>query len=283
MIRSETSSVGVEADLVIGPGQHHHGVGDRLELALAGPVVPQDVADRVLQLGEREPIAERCHHLVGERAVDAQLGELAVEQVLLVEGVGDQFRGGDEPGRLVHADPALGVDRAGAEGDGRDVPLAGGPQADDEPARAGGQARLVGVPDHRGVEQGRRFQGVFLREVRADQQAAGLADRPVGQQVAPDLLEAVQEELARPLVAIAELAHHAGEQALDLRLGERRHAGDDLLGAVLARRVERPHHDAGVVGLEDDPGALDFHRGDWRPRSRGYRDVLAGADPIGFG
>ena len=176
--------LGAEADLVVGLGQHEHGVGDRLELALAGPVVPQDVPERVLQVVERELVAQRGHHLLGQRAVDPQFGQLAVEEGLLVEGVGHQVRGRDEPGRLVHADPVLGVDHAGAEGDRRDVPLAGGPQAEDEPAGPVGQARLVGVPDHRGVEQGRRFQGVFLGEVGADQQAPALADRLVGQQVA---------------------------------------------------------------------------------------------------
>ena len=136
--------LGAEADLVVGLGQHHHGVGDRLELALAGPVVPQDVLERVLQVVEREPVAQRGHHLLGQRAVDAQLGQLAVEEGLVVEGVGHQVRGRDEPGRLVHADPVLGVDHAGAEGDRRDVPLAGGPQAEDEPAatrRAGPTGR----------------------------------------------------------------------------------------------------------------------------------------------
>ena len=273
----------VEADLIIRPGQHDHGVGDGLELALSGTVVPQDVADRAFQFGECEAVVQGCHHLVGEGAVYAQFCQLAVEQVLVVQGVGDQLRGGDESGRLVHVDSALGVDRAGAEGDGRDVPLAGGAKADDKPARAWGQARLVGVPDHRGVEQGGRFEGVFLREVGADQEAAGLADRPVGQEVSPDLLEAVQEELAGSLVAVTELAHHAAEQPLDLRLGERGQTRDDLLGAVFARRVERPHHDAGIVGLEDDSGAFDFHCGGLAASLHEIARHPFGFDPSGFG
>ena len=241
--------------------------------------MPQDVPERALQVVERELVAQRGHHLVGQRAVDPQLGQLAVEEGLLVEGVGHQVRGRDEPGRLVHADPVLGVDHAGAERDRRDVPLAGGPQAEDEPARPVGQARLVGVPDHRRVEQGRRFQGVFLGEVGADQQAPALADRLVGQQVLADLLEAVQEELAGPLVPLAELPHHALQQALDLRLGEGRDAGDDLLDPVLARRLERPDDDAGVGRLEDDPGAIDVHVGDLRPRCEEWRPVPGTAGP----
>src|SRR5207248_58908 len=147
-----------------------------------------------------------------------------------------------------------------------DMPFAGGPQAEDESTRPGGQARLVGVPDHRGIEQGRRLQRVFLGEVGADQQAPALADRLVGQQVFPDLLEAVQEELAGPLVPLAELPHHRLQQALDLTLGEGRDARDDLLDPALARHLERPDDDAGVGRPEDDPGALDVHVGDFRPR-----------------
>ena len=35
-------------------------------LALAGPVVPQDVLERALQLVERELVAQRGHHLLGQ-------------------------------------------------------------------------------------------------------------------------------------------------------------------------------------------------------------------------
>ena len=191
---------------------------------------------------------------------------LRKNRCLVVERVGHQLRRRDEPGRLVHADAALGVDRAAAEGDRRDVPLAGGPQAEDEPARPVGQPRLVGVPDHRRIEQGRRFQRVFLGEVRADQQPAVLADRLVGQQVAPDLLEAVQEEVAGPLVPLAELAHHVVEQALDLRLGERRDPRDDPLDPVLARGSNGRMTTRLLVGLRTIPVRLTSMWETSRPR-----------------
>ena len=274
MIRSETFSAGVEPDLVVGLGQHEHGVGDRLELALPGPVALQDVLERAVQVVEREVVAQRGHHLVGQRAVDPEFGQLAVEEGLLVQGVGHQLRGLDEPGRLVHPDAALGVDHAGPERDRRDVPLAGGPQAQDEPAGPGGQAGLVGVPDHRRVEQGRRFQCVLLGEVGADQQPPTLADRLVGQQVFADLVEPVQEELAGPLVPLAELPHHLFQLALDLPLGEGRDPGDDPLDPALVRHLERPDDDAGVGRLEDDPGALDVHVRTFRPPVRGWPPFL---------
>ncbi len=123
-----------------------------------------------------------------------------------------------------------------------------------------GQARLVGVPDHRRVEQGRRFERVFLSEIGADQQLPALADRQVGQQVRPDLLEAVEEELARALVPLAELPHHFFEQASDLRLSERGETRAMIFSTrLLVRQLERPDDDAGVDRFEDDPGSLDIH------------------------
>ena len=97
-----------------------------------------------------------------------------------------------------------------------------------------GQARLVGMPDHRRIEQGRRFQSVFLGEVGADQQPPVLADRQVGQQVAPDLIEAVQKEFAGPLVSFAKLPHHLLQQVFDFPLGKGRDARDDPLDSDLA-------------------------------------------------
>jgi hypothetical protein len=83
----------------------------------------------------------------------------------------------------------------------------------------------------------------------------------VGQHVVPDLVKPVQEELAGPLVPLAELLHHLIQQAIDLIIGEGRDARDDLLDPVVVRRLEWPDDDAGVCRLEDDIGALDVHVG----------------------
>ena len=116
----------------------------------------------------------------------------------------------------------------------------------------GCQSRLVGVPDHRRIEQRGRFQRVLLGEVRADQHPAILAQGLVGQQVLLDLFEPVQEEVAGSLMAVVELAHHVLEQGVDFRLRERHDPGDDPLDPMLAGRLERPDHDPAVVGLQDD-------------------------------
>ncbi len=213
---------------------------------------------RLLELVERELVAERGQHLAGERAVNAQLDQLAEEERLVVQGIGHQLRGRDEPGRVVHADAVLRVDRAAPERDRRDVPLAGGAETEQEPSRAVGQPRLVGVPDHRRVEQGRRFQRVFLREVRADQHPPVLAEVLVGQEVAPDLLEPVQEEMAGLLVPVVKLPHHVLDEGVDLRLREGHDARDDPLDPVLVGQLERPDHDPGVAGLQHDARAPDI-------------------------
>ena len=70
------------------------------EIARAATVVPEDVSEGLFQVVERELVAQRGQHLFRERAVDPQLGELALEQRLLEEGVGHEFGSGDEAGRL---------------------------------------------------------------------------------------------------------------------------------------------------------------------------------------
>ncbi len=151
--------------------------------------MPHHVLDRVFQFVEREVVAQRGHHLVGQGAVDPQFDELEEEEGLLIEGVGHNLRGLDEPGRFVHPDPVLGVEHAGAERDRRDVALAGGPQAEDEPDPPLGQARLVRRKTIDGLNSAADSRGIFLGEGGPDQQATALADRLIGEDVAADLVK----------------------------------------------------------------------------------------------
>ena len=175
--------LGRVADLVVGLGQGEHPLDDRLVLVMARPALEQGAGDGPLKLVERELVVERGQDLAGKGAVDAQLEQLAEKQGLVVKRVRHLLRRRHEASRLVHPDAVLVIDRAAAERDRRDMALAGGAEAQQEPARALGQPRLVGVPDHRGIEQRRRFQRVLLGEVRADQHPAILAQRLVGQEV----------------------------------------------------------------------------------------------------
>ena len=108
-----------------------------------------------------------------------------------------------------------------------------------ESPRSGLEPRLVGVPDHRGIEKRSRFERVFLGEVGADQHPAIFAHLLIGQKVLLDLFKAVQEEVAGLLMAVVKLAHHVAEQEVDLGLGERHQPGEDSLdraGGWSARR-----------------------------------------------
>ena len=177
---------------------------------------------------------------------------LRKNKVLVVERVGHLFGRRHEPRRLVHADAILGVERAAAEDDRRDMPLAGGAQAQHEPACSLFQSGLVGMPDHGRIEERGRFQGVFLGEVRADQHPAILGERLVGEQVFLEQIKPVQKEVAGFLMAAVKLAHHVVEQGVDFRFRERHDPGDDPFDPMVAGRLERPDHDPAVVGLQDD-------------------------------
>ena len=53
-------SIGTEADLVVGLGEHEHSVGDRLEFSLPGPVALQDVLQQIPRLVEVECCRSPC-------------------------------------------------------------------------------------------------------------------------------------------------------------------------------------------------------------------------------
>ena len=154
---------------------------------------------------------------------------------------------------------------AGPEADARHVPLPHRPQTDDEPSTALRQPELVGVPDHRGIEERGALEGVFLREVGPDEELAGLRDGAIGEQVLADGGEPLPEEVHQPLVPAPKLRQDVGQQPLHLRVGEFHDPADELHRPLRRRRLEGPEEDAGVVGLED-------HAGAGRDRHEGLRD-----------
>ena len=74
--------------------------------------------DRELDFRVSEAVSECRQHLVGKWAVDAQLDELAGEEPLVVEGVGNQLGRGDEAGGLVDMDLVLAIDDSASKRDG---------------------------------------------------------------------------------------------------------------------------------------------------------------------
>lgn len=132
------------------------------------------------------------------------------------------------------------------------------PQAQQEASRSGLEPRLVGVPEHRGIKEGRRFERVFLGEIGPDQEPAVFTEGLIGQKILLHLLEAVQEERAGFLMTIVKLAHHVAERKVDVLLGERHQPGQDPLDALGIGQLERANDDPAVGGLEHDAGSPDL-------------------------
>ena len=84
----------------------------------------------------------------------AERTELLTEQVAIERGRSSLPRG-REPGCGLDTHAAAPVDDPTPELDRRDVPLAYGPQAHDEPDVAGRDPVLIGIRNDRRVEQGR--------------------------------------------------------------------------------------------------------------------------------
>ena len=69
--------------------------------------------------------------------------------------------------------------RPDAERQGRNMPLADRAQAEDEAPAAFRRAGLIGMGDDARVEQRRRFEGIFVQEIGADELALGFCESRV--------------------------------------------------------------------------------------------------------
>jgi hypothetical protein len=130
-----------------------------------------DLADHGLELLERKPIRQRVEHGGGDPVVYIELTQFGVEDVLLVDR-SSVARGACLPTRRFHFDLAARVDDARAKLDRRDVPLADGPQAQDEALLARGEALLVGRRHDGRIGQRGGLDRVLLREIGADEEPA---------------------------------------------------------------------------------------------------------------
>jgi len=124
------------------------------------------------------------------------------------------------------------------------VPLAGRPEADDEAQRAVRRVVLNRVRHHRRVEERRSFERVLLGQVRADQDAPGLAEHLIGEQVMLGIDKAVLEELRELYVAIAELGHDEVGAILNLLVGHRHDAGEEFDDPFRGRRFKVSKEDS---------------------------------------
>ena len=215
--------------------------------------------DGVLQVAHREARVEERQDGLGNWVVRLHLDELQDVALLVVERVVHRSRGEREACRRVDGDAMLGVDRAGAELDRRDVPLAASAQAHDEADRAARHAVLVRVRDHRRVEERDRFERILVGEVGAEEQAALLArlgvlaeQRDRGRVVLP-------ENPADVLVPLPVVGDERREHRRDLRVGERAHAVDDGADPRRPARNEGASDDSAGIGGEAHRQAGDVH------------------------
>src|SRR5258708_4202966 len=115
------------------------------------------------------------------------------------------------------------------------------------------------MPDQARIEQRRRFERVFLREVRTDQELAVMTYHLIGEQILLHVIEALQKIVERLLMPAPELFHHVVEQGDDFRLRKRHDPGYDPLDPSLDRRVEKPEVHPGEIRPQDESGSLKFH------------------------
>ena len=155
----------------------------------------------------------------------------------------------------------LRADRAGAEGDGGNVPFARGPQAQDETERALGQPGLVGVGHDGRIEQRGGLRRVFVREVSADERLPFGRRLPGLAQVTAHLREAVAEKLFNVLVPVRKLAQHLAQQLGDFLIRERHDAGDNPSRNVVGGGIKRAHQHPRTVRGQGWPDAFGMEGG----------------------
>ena len=117
----------------------------------------------------------------------------------------------------------------GGEADRGDVALADRAQADGDAGGAGRQAVLVGMKERAGIAQRGGLDGVLGGE--ASHRAAGVrapGDRPPSPLCARDDARVLEHQVEVVVVPVPEVCGQPVREHLDLGLGERKDAADDL-------------------------------------------------------
>ena len=202
---------------------------------------------RLEQLRSGEPLPELRKHLREELAVDPQLTTFALKPGILERSI-DVALGLDNPARrFAKVDLEIGGDRAAAEGDRRDVALTNGAQAEHETQGAVGQIGLVRAGDDARVEEGGRFERVFLAEIGTDQQLARLTQFGVTRQPVGNILEPAHKVPVKPRMPPIEIIADLTPLQGHFLFGHREDPSDDLerAGQVSrgARREFRRRHE----------------------------------------
>src|SRR5262249_2812224 len=139
-------------ELIVRLGQRRDRVRHCIKITRSPALLTTHRTHRSLQLIERKAIVDQRHHLLDKAIREHQFDELALKQAFLVLGVRFHIRRGYKSRRRIEHDSTILIDDTRSERDRRYMPLARGPQAENEPLRSLWKVRLIWVPDHRRIE-----------------------------------------------------------------------------------------------------------------------------------
>ena len=139
------------------------------------------------------------------------------------------------------------------------MPFPDGAKAEDEATPAFRRAGLIGMRDDARIEQRRRFEGIFVQKIGADQLALCLGESGMRREGIFHFVGARLEGRQQVAVAALEILEHVGQLG-GHRLGiERQDPVDDvvrpgLVGGIevawLGRRLERAHDHPRRIGAQ---------------------------------
>ena len=115
------------------------------------------------------------------------------------------------------------------------------------------------MPHERRIEQRRRFERIFLGEVRTKKQLTVFAKRSIREEVVIEVFKPSLEEFLGFLVPPVEFFKHLSELVIDLFFRQHADAPDDTQHTLVAGRLEWSQDDALFVGRENESGSFDVH------------------------
>ena len=129
------------------------------------------------------------------------------------------------------------------------MPFADGAKAQNEPAAVFRRAGLVGVPHDARIEQGRRFERVLVKKIRADQAALRLVQYGMRLERLFHLGGARLEDLEQVPVTAFEILEHFGQLPRGSPGSSRRTLPTIWLARVLSVGLRSRGSVAGLKGL----------------------------------
>ena len=137
------------------------------------------------------------------------------------------------------------------------MPLPDRAKAEDETTSAFRRAGLVRMRDDARIEQCRRFEGIFVQKVGADQLTLHLGENHMRREGDFHLVGARLEARQQVAMAALEIVQHIGQVVGCGLVAKRQDPLDDMVRARLVgrfevarlgRRLERPHDHARGIG-----------------------------------